>query len=52
MKIKALVSFAGKISMVKDEIKDAADEVLAASLGRVDTTQNARLASIFSVFLR
>ncbi len=32
MKIKALVSFAGQISMAKGEIKEAADERLAASL--------------------
>lgn len=32
MKIKALVSFAGAVSMAEGEIRDVADERLAASL--------------------
>lgn len=32
MKIKALVSFAGAVSMAKGETRDVADERLAASL--------------------
>lgn len=44
VKIKALVSFAGPLSMVRGEISEAADEKLAASLISCGYAENAEEA--------